>query len=186
MTNTLRLLRFVKPYWRLALAAPLLMLLEVAMDLVQPTLLQRIIDDALPTLDLGIILSNGGLMLAAASVGVIGGLGCTIFAMRASLRTGGDLRQTLFRKVHSLSFANLDDLDTGQLVTRLTSDVTAIEQIIQMGLRIMVRAPLLLVGSLIMSIITAPSLAWIFFAFMPLLLVLVWWVVVQIWGVLRM
>mgnify|MGYP000847794604 FL=1 len=179
MTNTLRLLRFVKPYWRLALAAPLLMLLEVAMDLVQPTLLQRIIDDALPTLDLGIIFSNGGLMLAAASVGVIGGLGCTIFAMRASLRTGGDLRQTLFRKVHSFSFANLDDLDTGQLVTRLTSDVTAIEQIIQMGLRIMVRAPLLLVGSLIMSIITAPSLAWIFFAFMPLLLVLVWWVVVR-------
>ncbi|MGI6374904.1 MAG: ABC transporter ATP-binding protein [Anaerolineae bacterium] len=179
MNNTLRLLRYLKPHWRLALAAPLLMLVEVAMDLVQPSLLQRIIDQALPTLDLTIILKSGALMLAAASVGAVGGLGCTIAAMRAALRTGGDLRQALFRQVQSFSFANLDELETGQLVTRLTSDVTAVEQLTQMALRMMVRAPLLLVGSLIMSIITAPSLAWVFFAFMPLLLMLVWWVVVR-------
>jgi ATP-binding cassette subfamily B protein len=179
MNNTLRLLRFVRPYWRLALLAPLLMLLEVVMDLVQPTLLQRIVDDALPTLDLGIILRNGGYMLAAAVIGAVGGLGCTIFAMRASLRTGGDLRQELFRKVQSFSFKNLDELDTGQLVTRLTSDVTAIEQIIQMALRMMVRAPLLLVGSTVMSIITVPSLSWLFLVFMPLLLGLVWYIVVR-------
>lgn len=176
MTNTLKLLRFLRPYWKVALLAPLLMLLEVAMDLVQPTLLSRVVDDALPTGNLGLIARYGAEMVAAAAIGAVGGIGCTVFAMRASLRTGGDLREALFRKVQSFSFGNLDTLETGQLVTRLTSDVTAIEQVIQMLLRIMVRVPLLLIGGTVMCIITMPSLAWLFLIFMPILVVLTWYV----------
>ncbi|MEN6480400.1 MAG: ABC transporter ATP-binding protein [Anaerolineales bacterium] len=179
MSNTLKLLRFLRPYWKVALLAPLLMLLEVAMDLAQPTLLSRVVDDALPTGSLGLIGRYGAEMVAAAAVGAVGGIGCTVFAMRASLRTGGDLREALFRKVQSFSFGNLDALETGQLVTRLTSDVTSIEQVIQMLLRIMVRVPLLLIGGTVMCMITMPSLAWLFLIFMPILVALTWYVVTK-------
>jgi len=149
------------------------------MDLLQPTLLQRIVDQALPTLDLGLIVKNGSLMLVVAAIGAVGGLGCTFFAVRASQRAGGDLRLALFSKVQSFSFANLDKLETGQLVTRLTSDVTAFEQVIQMSLRMLVRAPLMLLGSTVMCLVTAPSLGWIFPVFLPPLFGLVWFVITR-------
>ena len=89
--------------------------------------------------------------------------------MKASQGFGTDLRSTLFSKVQSLSFGNLDDLETGQLITRLTNDVTQIEQVVSMLLRIMVRAPLLLIGSLVMAILTSPRLASMLLVLGPLL-----------------
>jgi ATP-binding cassette subfamily B protein len=162
--------RFLKPYWHWAVLAPLLMMLEVAMDLMQPRMFQLIIDQGIARLDMRTVINTGLLMIGLALIGALGGVGCTVFAMLAAQGCGADLRSALFRKVQSLSFGNLDKLETGQLITRLTNDVTQVQEMVAMLLRIMVRAPLLLIGSLIMAVITSPRLAVMFLVLGPLVL----------------
>ncbi len=178
MMKTIRkLAKFLKPYWRWAILAPLFMMLEVAMDLMQPRMVQRIIDVGIAQRDMMVVTRTGLLMIGLALVGAVGGIACTVFSVKASLGFGADLRGTLFRKVQSMSFGNLDELETGQLITRLTNDVTQIEQVVSMLLRIMVRAPLLLIGSLAMAIITSSRLAWLIFALIPLVVFILYWVI---------
>ena len=177
MSSGLKLYRFLKPHWRWAVLAPLLMLLEVMMDLMQPRMVQRIVDQGIARLDLTLVINTGLLMVGLALIGAVGGLGCGVFAEMAAQSFGADLREALFGKVQSLSFGNLDKLDTGQLITRLTSDVTQAQEAVGMMQRILVRAPLLLIGSLVMAILTSPVLAWIPLVLMPIELVAVIWVV---------
>jgi ATP-binding cassette subfamily B protein len=172
-----KLFRFLKPYWHWATLAPLLMALEVAMDLMQPRMIQRIVDEGIAARDMGVVTQTGLLMVLFALIGAVGGVGCTVFSVLASQGFGTDLRNALFRKVQSLSFGNLDELETGQLVTRLTNDVTQIQQLVSMGLRIMVRAPLLLIGSLLMAIVTSPRLALLLLVLGPFVLGLLAWVI---------
>jgi len=146
------------------------MALEVAMDLVQPRLLQTIIDQAIARHDTQMVVRIGGLMLAAGVVGLIGGMGCSVFTAIAAYGFGTDVRGALFRRIHELSFANLDRLETGRLITRLTSDVDQVQEAVAMLLRILVRAPLLVVGSLIMAVLTSPQLSWLLAAVGPLVL----------------
>jgi len=160
---------YVKPYWWAALLAPLLMALEVAMDLAQPRLTQRIVDVGIARQDLSLVLHTGVWMILAATVGAVGGIGCTIFAVIASFRTGADLRDSLFRKVQSFSFGNLDQVGTGSLIPRLTNDVGQIQEALLMLLRILVRVPLLALGSLVMAILTDPVLALLLLVMAPLL-----------------
>ena len=153
------------------------MALEVAMDLLQPRLLQAIVDVGIPRGDLAFILRTGGWMLAVAAVGLIGGIGCTVCAVLAGIGLGTDLRRDMFGKVQDLSFGNLDRLEAGSIITRLTSDVTQMQELAMMLLRIMVRAPLLLVGSIVMGILTSRTLALLFFFLIPAVLIIVTYVV---------
>ena len=159
MGATRRLAIFLQPYRLWAVLAPLCMVLEVAMDLTQPRLVQRIVDQGILRLDMAVVLQTGAFMVGAALIGLAGGMGCTVFAILAGQAFGGDLRGTLFRKVQALSFGNLDALETGKLVTRLTNDVQQVTDMVMLLLRIMVRVPLLLVGSVIMAVLTSPQLA---------------------------
>jgi ATP-binding cassette subfamily B multidrug efflux pump len=174
---TLKLARFLKPYWLWALLAPLLMVLEVAMDLMQPRMVQRIVDQGIAQGNMSVVLQTGGLMVALAVVGMIGGVGCTIFSVLASQGFGTDLRGSLFRKVQSFSFGNLDELGTGQLITRLTNDIVQVQELVSMMLRIMVRAPLMLVGSLLMAVLTSPRLALLLVILLPVVSVLLIWII---------
>jgi len=177
MATIRKLALFLKPYWLSAVLAPLMMLLEVMMDLLQPRMIQRIVDEGISQLDLSIVFQTGGWMIGFAFLGMLGGVGCTIFATLASQGFGADLRAALFRKVQSLSFGNLDELETGRLITNLTNDITQVQEMVAMLLRIMVRAPLLLVGSLAMAIATSPRLASMLLVLGPLVAVLVFWIV---------
>ena len=141
MRATRKLWAFLRPYWHWALLAPLLMVVEVSMDLLQPWLMERIIDDGVATGDLQFVLRTGAVMIGVAVIGMIGGVGCTIFAVLASQGMGADVRHALYAKIQTLSFPNLDELDTGALITRLTNDVGQVQELVLMGLRIMVRAP---------------------------------------------
>ncbi|GAB4434692.1 MAG: ABC transporter ATP-binding protein [Anaerolineae bacterium] len=170
MNDLRRLASFIKPYWKQALVAPLLMVLEVAMDLLQPRLMQHIVDVGIPAKDLSIVLGTGLLMVTVALIGAVGGVGCTIFAVRAAVNYGTDLRSAMYRKVQTLSFGNLDRLGTGQLITRLTNDVIQVQDVVLIALRILVRTPLLVVGSLIMAVLTSPRLALLLIALMPVLI----------------
>lgn len=168
MPATRKLGQFLKPYWHWATLAPLLMVLEVSMDLLQPRFVERIIDEGIAQGDLQIVLNTGLWMVGVAVIGLIGGVGCGIFTVLASQNFGADLRQTLFAKVQALSFGNLDKLETGGLITRLTNDVTQVTEMVSMLLRVMVRVPLLLIGSLIMGYLTSPRLALLFVILIPI------------------
>ena len=166
-----RLIVFMAPYRAWALVAPALMALEVAMDLAQPRLLQTIVDVGIANKDLALVLHTLAIMIGVAVLGAAGGIGCTVYAIRAALAFGADVRGALFRKVQRLSFADLDRLQTGRLVTRLTNDVDQVQEAAAMVLRILVRAPLLVVGSLIMAVVTSPRLSLLLVALAPLLVI---------------
>jgi ATP-binding cassette subfamily B protein len=168
-----KLFIYLKPYWLATLLAPLFMILEVAMDLMQPRLTQAIIDEGISRSNIHLVVHYGVLMVICSIIGLIGGMGCGIFAIRASLGFGTDLRKVAFAKVQSLSFGNLDKLETGALVTRLTNDITQVQDVAQMILRMMVRSPLLLAGSFILAILTSPTMALIFFGLVPLVSLIV-------------
>lgn len=153
------------------------MMLEVAMDLLQPRMIQRIIDQGLAQSDMALVISSGLLMVVIAAAGVVGGMGCTFFSVLAAQGFGTDLRSTLFGKVQALSFGNLDKLETGRLITRLTNDVTQVQEMVVMLLRMMVRAPLLMIGSLIMAVLTSPQLALLFLVLIPLVSVVMLWII---------
>jgi len=140
------------------------------MDLYQPRLLATIIDSGILPRDLEVVKATGLRMIGLAFIGAIGGFGCTVSSVLAAYGYGTDLRDALYRKVMSLSFANIDQLQTGRLVTRLTNDVTQVQNAVMMLLRIMVRAPLLLLGSIVMAIITGPRMAPLFIVLLPLVL----------------
>ena len=177
MQATRRLGSFLRPYWHWATLAPLLMMIEVAMDLMQPRLVQRIVDEGIARLDLSLVLTTGLWMVGIAIVGLIGGAGCTVFSVLAGQGFGADLRRALFGKVQALSFGNLDKLGTGKLITRLTNDVTQVQEMVMMMLRIMVRAPLMLIGSAIMAVLTSPQLALLFLILIPVVTVALVWII---------
>ena len=177
MQATRRLGSFLRPYWHWAILAPLLMMIEVAMDLMQPRLVQRIVDEGIARLDLSLVLTTELWMVGIAIVGLIGGAGCTVFSVLAGQGFGADLRRALFGKVQALSFGNLDKLGTGKLITRLTNDVTQVQEMVMMMLRIMVRAPLMLIGSAIMAVLTSPQLALLFLILIPVVTVALVWII---------
>ncbi|WIV20390.1 ABC transporter ATP-binding protein [Paenibacillus polygoni] len=164
-----KLLPFLKPYWAASLLAPLLMMLEVSMDLLQPRLMASIIDEGITKNNLGHIQETGLFMIVVALIGLVGGAGCTIFSSIAAQHFGKDLRIRLFEQIQSFSFRNLDERKTGSLITRLTNDVVQLQAFVQMILRIFVRTPLMLIGSLVMAIMLSPNLAFILVVSVPVL-----------------
>lgn len=167
----LKLLRFLKGSAILcAIIAPLMMLLEVSMDLMQPTFMSQIIDVGVAGGNTPYILSIGGNMLLAAFLGLIGGSGCSFFASIATMKLGQNLRQGLFNKIQTLSFHEIDALKTSSLITMLTNDVTQVQNMMLTALRIMVRAPFLCIGSIIMSYYLSPKLATIYLIALPIII----------------
>ena len=110
-------------------------------------------------------------MIAISLIGGIGGFGCTIASAIASQNFGADLRSDLFKKIQSFSFSNLDKFKTGSLITRLTNDVTQVQNIVLMSLRIMVRAPLLFIGGIIMAMSINLRLTLVLIISIPILII---------------
>lgn len=162
-----KLIKYLKPYLLFAILAPILMLLEVSMDLFQPMFMQKIIDVGIANMDMNYVKKTLVIMFGVAILGFFGGAGCSIFSAIAAFNAGEDIRNDLFEKVQSLSFKNIDELETGNLITRLTNDVVQIQQIMLMGMRIMVRAPLQIIGSFIMVYIISPKLTIILAIIVP-------------------
>lgn len=170
----IKLLKYLKGNAILcAILAPLLMLVEVAMDLSLPTLLSNIIDIGIANNDYGYVVSTGIKMLIFAIIGLIGGVGCGIFATIAALNLGQNLREGLFAKIQSLSFLEIDHLKTSSLITRLTNDITQIQNMFLMSLKILVRSPFLCIGGIFMAYQLSPRLSIILVIGMPIILIFV-------------
>jgi ATP-binding cassette subfamily B multidrug efflux pump len=169
-----KLRSFVKPYWFITLLAPLLMVMEVCMDLSQPRLMATIVNHGVAEGNLALIWSTGLHMLGVALIGLVGGAGCTFFAVKSAQNFGADLRLSVFEKVQSLSFRQLDTFSTGSLITRLTSDVMQMLNILQILLRQFTREASLLIGSLIMAVVISPRLSLILLAVVPIQFVILY------------
>lgn len=168
----LKLLKFLKGSAIVcALLAPILMMLEVAMDLMQPKLMAEIIDVGIATGDIDYILNLGSKMVVFAILGLVGGIGCTFFSSIASMYMGQNLRQGVFDKIQTLSFLEIDKFKASSLITRLTNDVTQVQNMLMMALRIMVRAPLMCLGGLVMAFSLSIKLSMIFIIAMPIILI---------------
>jgi len=162
---------YLKPYWLMVVLAPLFMAVEVWMDLLLPKIMAGIIDGAIPSGDIPLILRQGLLMIACSLIGLVGGLGCFYFSISASECHAAKLRSGLFSIIQSFSFHNLDRFKTGSLVTRLTNDVEQVKNALGMALRMMVRAPLLIVGSVVMAVQFSPGLSRVFLVSVPALVI---------------
>lgn len=136
-----------------------------------------IVDKGIAFGDLDYIIRTGLLMVCVALLGVLGGFGCTYFASITAQSFGTDLRSGLFNKVQSFSFANLDKFKTASLITRLTNDVVQVQTVVLMSMRVMVRAPLLCLGGIVMAMLIKPDLALILLVTAPVLAVALTWVI---------
>ncbi|MCE5322702.1 ABC transporter ATP-binding protein/permease [bacterium] len=173
MKQVKRMSYYLRPYWVWALLAPIFMIVEVSMDLSQPRLLQSIVDIGIARHDVGYVLHHGLIMIIVALIGLVGGAGCTVFSTIAALNFSTDLRADLFKKVQALSFGNIDHLGTGSLITHLTNDIDQVQEAVIMFLRVLVRAPLLMVGSLALAIVTSPKLSLLLVVLSPILLLMI-------------
>lgn len=171
----LKTLRYLRPYWRSASLAPLLMALEVAMDLLQPLLMARIVDQGVLRGDFDQVLQTGQWMIACAVLGLLGGFGCTVLSSKAAIDAATDLRRDLFQRVQRLPLQRLESIGQGSLLTRLTADVAQVQQFSMMLLRVFVRSPLLALGSLSLAALIDWRLALLILLAMPLLGVALYW-----------
>lgn len=168
MKHISKLLHFLRPYWKYSIYSLILLLLVVLIDLAIPRLIQRIIDQGINQNNIQVVTTTTVFMLSLSILQVLFALGNNYYSIQVGESMARDIREALFLKIQSFSFGNLDHLNTGQLMVRLSSDTTAFQRMVQVSLRIGTRAPLLMLGSLILMFVTDSRLA---LMVMPVLLV---------------
>lgn len=167
-----RWLQYVKPYTLYFILGPICMLVEVAGEVFMPMFLGQMINagvDGTLTVQKSILYMS--LMILTALLMMVGGVGGAYFGAKASVNYSSDVRRDVYKKVQEFSFANIDKFSTGSLVTRLTNDITQIQNFVNTLLRMCLRSPGILIGALIMSISLRPSLSVVFAVTIPLMLV---------------
>jgi len=169
MKSLRRVISFFRPYKTHAILAMVLLVGVVVADLAIPRLTQRVIDEGVARRDMGVIVTTSLLMLGAAILSALFAIGNTLFSVRVAMGVSADLRSALVRKVQSFSFGNLDRIQTGQLLVRATSDVNMVQMIAQMSLRMLTRAPLWMIGSMVMLFVTSTQLALLMLALLPVI-----------------
>ena len=159
MSNLMKILRYLKPYRRKATIALVALTVSILTDLAVPRLIQAIVDNGIAKGNMRAVLMTMGIMLAVSALGAVVSIVNTRYSVDVALGFGTDVRAATFRNIQGFSFDNLDDHRTGALMTNLTSDVNRVQQTLQMGLRIMTRAPLMMLGSIVLMLATSPRLA---------------------------
>ncbi len=173
MKSLVRMFRFVRPHRWQAIGALALLLGMVGADLLIPRLTQRVIDQGIAAGDMRVIATTALAMIGAAVISTLFAITNTVLSVRVGQGFAHDVRSALMRKVQTFSFRNLDRLQTGQLIVRTTSDVAMVEMIVAMSLRILTRAPVWVMGSMALLILTSRQLAWLLVAFVPVIVALI-------------
>lgn len=176
---------FVKPY-RIPIAAALsLMLVELAVELIQPLLIAKIIDEGIVAKDLDTVIKWGGVMLGISLLAFVSGIANSFLAAHAGQSFGFDIRERLFSKVQSFSFTNFSHFSSSSLITRITNDVTQLQNTFFMSLRIALRAPLLVIGGIVMAMLVHVKLAMPFVIIIPPLLIFLIWIMTKAAGLFK-
>ena len=167
-------MKYISPYKRWFILGPLCMIVEVIGEVFMPMLLARVINAGNQgTLTVGSSIGTAGLMILIAVFMMAGGIGGCYFSSKASIAFAGDIRNDLYSKIQRFSFGNIDRFSTGSLVTRVTNDVTQMQNFVAMLMRMALRAPGMMIGGLIMAIRLRSDLAMIFLISIPVLLLFV-------------
>jgi ATP-binding cassette subfamily B protein len=165
--------KYVKKYWKLFSTAVLFLACEALCDLLQPTIMSKIIDVGVAGRNLSYVLKMGGVMLLITAFGAVAASLRSILASIVSQNFGSDLRSDLFRKIQSLSFKNIDKFDRASLVTRLTNDVTQVQVFVNGLMRMFVKAPLVGIGALVMAVRLNPPLSVVLVVVVPVVAILI-------------
>lgn len=164
--------KYVMPYLSAFILGPIFMIVEVIGEVLMPKLMSMIINEGIQGgAGNGYVVTKGILMVLLALCMMLGGVLGAYFAVKAAVNFAASLRKDVFTKVQKFSFANIEKFSTGSLVTRLTNDITNMQNVIMMALRMMLRAPGMLIGGLIMAVLMNARLAIILAVVIPLLLV---------------
>lgn len=165
--------KYIKPYLSAFILAPILMIVEVLGEIFLPKLMSLIINNGVEDRNIGYITTVGIVMIITAVLMALGGIGGAYFGAKASINFAADLRKDAFDSVQKFSFKNIDDFSTGSLVTRLTNDVTQVQNLINMLLRMALRAPGMMIGAIIMAFSINAELAVIIIIVMPILIAVI-------------
>ena len=166
-----RWMQYVKPYWVYFTVGPLMMIVEVLGEIFMPKFMAQIINNGVANQNVGYIIGMGVLMLVTSLLMMLGGVGGAYFGAKASINFGADVRKDVYAKVQTFSFSNIDKFSTASLVTRLTNDITQVQNFVNMLLRMCLRAPGMLIGALIMALQINARLALILAVVMPIMTV---------------
>jgi ATP-binding cassette subfamily B protein len=168
--------KFLKPYKGIAILGPLFMVLEVTMDLLQPTIMQHIIDKGIANQDTAYVIRMGILMIVVALIGLVGGLGCIFFSTKTAVHFSADVRKAVLSKIVMFSGENRDTFGTGKLITIVTNDIVTLQTALTMTLRVLVRGPLLFIGSMLIVLFSANELSPVLYVVVPILLITVFFI----------
>lgn len=171
---------FMKKYWIAAAAAFCMMLLELSVELVQPLIISKIIDDGIAQRQLSVAWTWGAVLVGSAFMAFAGGIASSFFASHASQGFGYDLRDKLYEKVEGFSYSVFNRFATSSLITRLTSDITQLQDMLFMSLRFASRVPLVVFGSMVMALVVHAQLGLFLTVLIPVLIVFVYWMIKRI------
>jgi ATP-binding cassette subfamily B protein len=165
--------KYMKKYKNPFFLAVACLIFEAICDLMQPTIMSKIIDIGVKGKNLNYVFKMGGIMLFVTTLGALAAISRNIVSSNVSQKFGAELRGDLFKKIQGFSFENIDKFETSSLMTRLTNDVTQVQNFVHGMMRIFVKAPILCVGSLIMTVLLNPRLALILIAVVPIIAILI-------------
>lgn len=167
------ILKYLKHYKKESVLGPFFKLLEASFELVVPLVMAFMIDVGIGNRDIPYILKCGGVLLLLGLIGMVSSVTAQYFAARAAAGFGTELRNDLFRHIHSLSYSEIDGIGTGTLITRMTSDSNQVQSCVNMVLRLFLRSPVIVVGAMIMAFTVNVKAAMVFVVVIPALLVVV-------------
>ena len=168
-----KLLRFLKPYRKESIFAPLFKLLEVVFELLVPLVVAHMIDSGIGGADKGIIVRSVLLMITLGAVGLASATTAQYFAAKASAGFGANIRYAMMQHIQKRSYAELDQMGTNTMITRITSDVNQVQSGVNMALRLVMRSPFVVIGAMVMAFTVDVKCALIFAAVIPLLAIVV-------------
>ena len=174
-----KLAQYIKQYKKDSILTPIFVIFEVIMEVLIPYLMARIIDVGIQNSDLNYIFKIGAILVVSAILSLTFGMLSGRYAAKASAGFAKNLRQGMFYNIQNYSFTNIDKFSTSSLVTRLTTDVTNVQMAFQMIIRILVRAPIMLIFALTMAFSINSKLAWIFVVTMPILAVVLFYIAIK-------
>ena len=170
MSALTKLLQYLKPYRRDSIIAMILLVLVVIVDLSIPQFVQVLIDQGIGGKDMGVIINTCIIMIGISILSALLAITNSVFSVRVSQSFGSDLRKAVYHKIQTFSFGNLDYYKTGKLLIRLTSDINQLQTLVLLSLRMLIRAPLLLVGSITLMLMMNQQLAFMMLLLLPLTL----------------
>lgn len=165
--------KYIKKYWKLFLASVTCVAFEAICDLMQPTIMSKIVDIGVAKKDMSYVLRMGGIMLMVTGIGAVFASSRNIISSNVSQKFAAELRSDLFKKIESFSFDNIDKFEGASLVTRLTNDVTQVQNFVNGLMRIFIKAPILCIGSIIMAVRLNRHMAVIILIIVPVIGVLI-------------